>query len=205
MNILADLITPETFNERVKGVGHEHYCYGLDFVNIRMGCKARYADAVPGSMDKQIKEWFKKTGGKGSLYVHGSVGTGKTYSICALAKLLFVNKMKVRVRNIVEYLNEMKKTFNSTDSEDSIKSMLSTEKTLILDDFGAEKPTEWTQEIIYRLVNIRYERVLHTIFISNLSLSELSKLYGDRVASRITEMVGGKSGIIKITGKDRRL
>ena len=42
-----------------------------------------------------------------------------------------------------------------------------------VDDLGAAKPSEWTEEINYRLVNHRYEHMLPTIFTSNVPAREL--------------------------------
>jgi len=75
------------------------------------------------------------------------------------------------------------------------------EKILIVDDLGAEKFTDWSIENLYRLVNYRYENMLTTVFISNLSLKELSQRVGDRIVSRIIEMCH----LFKVEGKDRRL
>jgi len=174
---------------------------GLDYINQRIGCPARYASATPDTMDEKLKRWFDETGGCCSVLIHGTVGTGKTHSTLALAKLLFINKVYSQFYNVIEFLDSLKAQYNFDDCD--IKSALTVDHTLILDDFGAEKSTDWTQEIIYRLVNLRYEMMLKTIFISNLSPKEMGKVYGDRIVSRIIEM--SKYSIIKIDGKDRRL
>lgn len=70
-----------------------------------------------------------------------------------------------------------------------------------IDDIGSEKVTEWVEEIVYLLINVRYEQTAPMIFSSNLSLSELAEKIGDRSASRIKEMCH----IIKLDGEDRRL
>jgi DNA replication protein DnaC len=121
----------------------------------------------------------------------------------ALAKLLYINNITVKAYNIIEFLDEIKSSFDSNDF--LIKDFLKVKHALILDDFGTEKVTDWTQEIIYRLINLRYEKMLQTFFISNLSPSKIGDVYGDRIMSRITEMVGGKDSIIKMTGQDRRI
>ena len=83
----------------------------------------------------------------------------------------------------------------------SINDKIKTENILLLDDLGAEKQTDWVLEILYRLINYRYEQMLPTFFSSNYSLQELSEKIGDRVVSRIVE----KCDIVKIEGEDRRL
>lgn len=59
---------------------------------------------------------------------------------------------------------------------------------LLVDDFGAAKATEFTEEVNFRLVNHRYEHGLPTLFTSNLLPKELAGRLGDRVAARLGEM-----------------
>lgn len=72
---------------------------------------------------------------------------------------------------------------------------------LFLDDIGAAKESEWTEEINYRLINYRYEHMLPTCMTSNTSPSELIAVLGQRVMSRIAHM----SRKVVIEGKDRRV
>ncbi|MFD1274905.1 hypothetical protein ACFQ51_35035 [Streptomyces kaempferi] len=71
---------------------------------------------------------------------------------------------------------------------------------LLVDDLGAAKSSEWTEEINFRLVNHRYENQLPTIFTSNVLPKELADRVGDRVSSRLIEMCDR----VVIQGTDRR-
>jgi DNA replication protein DnaC len=71
---------------------------------------------------------------------------------------------------------------------------------LMLDDLGAAKSSEWTEEINFRLINHRYENQLPTILTSNVLPGELMNRVGDRVASRLVEMCDR----VVIKGSDRR-
>ncbi|MFJ4682008.1 ATP-binding protein [Streptomyces sp. NPDC088789] len=71
---------------------------------------------------------------------------------------------------------------------------------LLIDDLGAAKSSEWTEEINFRLINHRYENQLPTILTSNVTPKELSERVGDRVASRLIEMCDR----VVIQGDDRR-
>ncbi len=60
---------------------------------------------------------------------------------------------------------------------------------LLLDDFGLGKPTDWILEILYLIINHRYDFLKKTIFTSNCSLEEVAKIFGDdRIVSRILRM-----------------
>lgn len=72
---------------------------------------------------------------------------------------------------------------------------------LFVDDLGAErKPTEFTEEINFRLVNWRYEHHLPTLMTSNVEPKDLAARLGDRVISRLAEMCER----IPMKGHDRR-
>ncbi|WP_326729736.1 ATP-binding protein [Streptomyces phaeochromogenes] len=72
---------------------------------------------------------------------------------------------------------------------------------LFLDDLGAAKPSEWAEEVIYRLVNYRYDHCLPSLFASNLTPKSLPDTLGARVASRLTQMCER----IALKGDDLRL
>ena len=72
---------------------------------------------------------------------------------------------------------------------------------LLLDDLGAErKPTEFTEEINFRLINWRYENHKPTLITSNLVPKEIAERLGDRVTSRLIEMCEP----VVFKGPDRR-
>jgi DNA replication protein DnaC len=58
---------------------------------------------------------------------------------------------------------------------------------VVLDDLGREKATDWTGEVIYTLVNHRYENRLPTVVTSNLTATELGASPYWPVISRLAE------------------
>lgn len=200
------MIKPDKFMKSVKKtVEKKGEVYGLNSINIQVSCPLRFKDAIPEKLDKRIKELMVKTEDTRSFYLYGNIGTGKTYAAYAIAKLYYVNKIGVCVHSFIDLLNDIKKSFGSPDSDEYINDLLFSEEVFILDDLGAEKITDWSLEILFRLINHRYEHLMPLIITSNLNLKELSspKYYGDRITSRIVEMVGDNR--IKFTGKDRRI
>lgn len=71
---------------------------------------------------------------------------------------------------------------------------------LVLDDIGAEKASEWTQERLYSIIDHRYANCLPLIVTSNLPPAKLADQTGDRAASRLAEMCV----VVAMTGTDRR-
>lgn len=71
---------------------------------------------------------------------------------------------------------------------------------LVIDDLGAEKPSEWTQERLYSVVDHRYANCMPLLVTGNLPPRQLAEQTGSRVASRLAEMCE----VIAMTGPDRR-
>ncbi len=66
----------------------------------------------------------------------------------------------------------------------------------VLDDFAVRKPTDFQFECMKKAIDTRHQKP--TVFISNLSLSEINSLFDDRIASRLS------AGTIFETKGDRR-
>lgn len=71
---------------------------------------------------------------------------------------------------------------------------------LVIDDMGAEKPSAWTQERFYELIDERYCWQRRTVITSNKPPRDLAGSVSNRVASRIAEM----SLVVPLLGTDRR-
>lgn len=175
---------------------------------IVLDLPARYKDVDVENFSKEqavAQKWVYNKKKKNSLYLWGGVGTGKTYIAYAFYKLFVANGFKSLIANSTMILQDIKDDFGPKSKDPYYRSKFDYwtefEGVLLIDDIGAEKPTDWVLETFYTLINIRYEKKLATIFTSNLNLEELGSRFGDRIASRIVEM----SEIIKLEGKDRRL
>ena len=65
---------------------------------------------------------------------------------------------------------------------------------LVLDDIdkvsrsAGGQPSSWTREVVFLLVNYRYENMLPTIFTMNAPPEAIKPLFGEAVYSRIAEM-----------------
>jgi len=181
---------------------------------------ARFAHAKISEINKQIYDYllqkrFTKPHCKG-LFLYGKVGAGKTYTVCALAKQLLANDYDVRIFNLPGLLNIIRSSFKKENTYDEqheqtttafVHDMKDIEKLinleiLIIDDIGKEKPSAWVAEILYYLINTRYEKMLTTIFTSNLKLSELAeKIEDSSLVSRIKE----SCEIYHINTNDKRI
>ena len=163
--------------------------------------KAEYDD-VPLSIQKKFEK-IRAT--KKGLFIYGSVGTGKTHIAYALKKQWDEeNPYRTAVFwNTPELLQNEKSDFDRDNysKKRSIERLKESKQLLILDDIGTETATGWVLDQLYMLINKRYNEMKPVIFTSNLSIEDIGKVLGDRIASRIVEMCD----VIELTGDDKRL
>ena len=206
---------PERSGERQNLTIEEYGEAFNDFLKGRIPTRFKEANLTDKTIIKKLED-FKWDRG---FYIYGDCGVGKTYQSVGLYKIILGNLQKsdnkdlfnsfkdyedsrtVVFTNFVDFLADLKKQFADDNSEREISKLIKTNHILFIDDFGTEKLTEWTEEIIYRLINHRYEYMKPTFFTSNLSIKELSERVGDRIASRIVEMCE----VVKLEGEDKRL
>lgn len=136
-----------------------------------------------------------------SLMLLGPTGTGKTWqSFGAMRGLAVTGTSGIWKATTSADLYAALRPRHGVDSEAEFRSYRDA-RLLLLDDLGAERtPTEFVEEINYRLINHRYERKLPTIITSNAGAKELAQRLGDRVASRLREMCT----VAVLDGVDRR-
>ncbi len=166
----------------------------------------RYLEAELGKTSIKAEDVEKIYTTRKGLYLHGPVGTGKTYIAYAIKHHLEnhpTNAKRVRFHNATELLASIRHDIEADPYSRThiVDKILESRLLLIIDDLGAEKPTEWVAETLYRIINHRYENEIPVIVTSNLSLDQLAQRIGDRTASRLGELCE----VVELTGEDRRL
>ncbi|MFD1277381.1 ATP-binding protein [Streptomyces kaempferi] len=119
-----------------------------------------------------------------SLLLLGPTGTGKTHQAYGAIRDLALAGVAARwVVTTAADLYAALRPRHGIDSEAEFRRYRDA-SVLLLDDLGAErKPTEFTEEINFRLINWRYENHLPTLITSNLVPKEIGARLGDRVTS----------------------
>jgi DNA replication protein DnaC len=135
-----------------------------------------------------------------SLRLLGGTGTGKTHQ--AFGVLRAVSESGAACRWVATTATDVyarMRPRHGVDSEAEFERFAGMDL-LVLDDVGAARPTEWIEEVNYRLINRRYEEDRPTLFTSNLTPAQLSAVLGERVMSRLV----GMSTQVVLEGPDRR-
>jgi DNA replication protein DnaC len=136
-----------------------------------------------------------------SLLLLGPTGAGKTHQAYGAIRELAITGVAARwvVTTAADMYGAIRPR-HGIDSETEFRRYRDA-RVLLVDDIGADRtPTEFVEEVNFRLINHRYEHHLPTLVTSNLLPKELADRLGDRVTSRLVEMCQR----VVFEGPDRR-
>ena len=87
-----------------------------------------------------------------------------------------------------KFLEEMRNQFtNPTPDWPTRMHMIETVPLLIVDDIGAEKPSDWVRERLLNIIDERYSNNLSTIYTSNCTKQQMIENLHERVYDRIKD------------------
>jgi len=128
--------------------------------------------------------------GMQGLLVYGGAGCGKTHLSMALADSLSKKGAKTIFKNVPMLFEDIYASFNNSEvSTNQILEPIITSDVVVLDDLGAEKPTEFVQSKLYYIINCLYNKNATVIVTSNCTnVSDLKDIIGFRAYDRLLEM-----------------
>lgn len=136
---------------------------------------------------------------KENYYLWGTAGVGKTHAAVAIARKV-PSAWVLRMSRISRWL----RSIDDPLQEGRVMRQLS-DMTLVLDDLGAEKMTEFLQNALFEVLDRRWQNKQGGLIITaNMDVAKLGAIVGDRIASRIVGLVGARN-ILEVRGKDWRL
>jgi len=157
---------------------------------------------------------YKESEFKKGLFLYGSMGSGKTYAICAIANELAKRGVGCAVVYFPELIAGIKASFNGDNNESDITvEKLKNIPILMLDDIGSESVTSWMRdEVLGRILNHRMMHELPTFFTSNFSFEQLQTHYAQTTrneyepvkAARILERIKALATPVELVGRNYR-
>lgn len=141
---------------------------------------------------------FKKKG-KG-LLLYGTVGTGKTYLAACIANKLIDDGKRVLMTNFATLTNKLAGMF---EGKQEYIDNLNSYTLLIIDDLGAERKSEYMQEMVFNIIDSRYRSGLPMIITTNLNFEQLTSPE-EITYSRIYDRIIERCVPIKVEGTSRR-
>lgn len=185
-----------------------------------------FRPTTPSQERAQIAAMKLATGEYTSLVLVGPPGVGKTHLAAAVVYHIVVandldyaarleamsegdpwprvpdSPMWTNVADLIVSLRmEMDAPLDDRSAAAAVRTLRRHRALVVLDDLGREKASDWTGEIVYALVNARYENRLPTLVTSNLSPADLRSSPYWPVVSRLAE----DGALIQVDGSDRRL
>jgi DNA replication protein DnaC len=134
------------------------------------------------------------------LLFNGPCGTGKTRQFYAAVRYCYIENIPCQWHKAGKLCREIQDDAIRDNRTNIVDKLGDFNGVLLIDDFGSEKPTEYTIAQLGQIISAREEWRRRTIITSNNSLADIMQRMNDRIASRLS---GGKVLVFK--GDDRRL
>lgn len=158
-----------------------------------------YKDYLPAQ--KQALRWAKayvhgfrdhRVSGRSNILV-GNPGTGKTMLCACIAMALERTGQRVVFASMQRLLRRVKATYTdgSTETETQAIHAFVAPQLLVIDEVGVQAGTAFERNLIFDVLNERYELNRPTLCISNLDIAGVAEFLGDRIMDRMREG-GGK-------------
>jgi DNA replication protein DnaC len=140
----------------------------------------------------------------------GTCGIGKTHLAVALLKQVIKETGDGGLfYDFRDLLREIQASWNSvsqTSELDVLRPVLEA-KVLVLDELGANKPTDWVRDTIAHVINCRYNDERLTIFTSNYldnPVKQGEETLTDRIGMRLRSRLYEMCTEVEISGEDFR-
>lgn len=177
---IGDSGIPERFHDR----SLENFVAATDAQRKALAFSQVYA----GEFDKVLAI------GRSALFV-GKPGTGKTHLAAGIGlQIMREQNRTVLFTTVMRAIRRVKDTWvkGSDESESQAIAMLVTPDLLILDEVGVQFGSDFERNILFDVLNERYEKRRPTILMSNLPVTEVTAYLGERVIDRIREDGGAR-------------
>jgi DNA replication protein DnaC len=128
------------------------------------------------------------------LWLMGDTGTGKTTLAMLISKHALTAGHSVAIYTMPKLLARIRSTYEG-ETEDSYLQFfnrLSQVDLLHIDDFGAEKRSEWVLEQLYSILNERYEQERAILVTTNLDREE----FADSLPKAVARKGGGEDDMV---------
>lgn len=135
-----------------------------------------YADT---EKKQEVKESARQAWKK-NLFLTGNNGTGKTHLAMCLAK------DGATYRRLPDIFREIRSDF---ESETETLDYYGDRKLLIIDEVGRQKFSDFEINLFFEIIDRRWNNVLPTTIITNLSPQEFAEIYGTAILDRLRSVV----------------
>ena len=124
-----------------------------------------------------------------SLFISGSVGVGKTYICNSISEEVIkqgYNVVYMTSSNLMQKIwASIYSSFNKMEENKEKYNLILNSDLLIIDDLGSENITDTSTSNLFNLINSRMLLKKPIIISTNIGFDEISRVYDERIFSRI--------------------
>ena len=138
-----------------------------------------------------------------NIILIGGVGTGKTHLSIGLLKAVIENGgigMFITASDLFMNIRDTWTRSSEITTLDRVQQFVDLDL-LVIDEIGVQRGTDNEREILFSIINSRYNNLKPTVLLSNLSLKEVRAYIGERTFDRLKED-GGQ--IVVLNGESYR-
>lgn len=131
-----------------------------------------------------------------SLLLTGNVGCGKTHLASAIIRTVVADRCRALIIPAGDIVSIARASMvpGSGYTDRDVAVHLGALDLLVIDEVGAQKGSEYELGLLHSIIDRRYQAVLPTVMISNLSADGLKSYIGDRALDRLRQNGGQQVG-----------
>lgn len=140
---------------------------------------------------------------RNGLILAGGYGSGKTHLAAAISNTLIERGIPVLFGTSISHLEAIRNGINDPKLDGYLSKMKVT-PVLVIDDLGKEKKSNWTRQILFDVINYRYEHMLPTIITTNLIEGDDCGLFATHVEGAVWSRLCEMCNFVITKGSDYR-